>query len=482
MNTEIILPVSELKQALHGLGKIIGRKTTLPVLQHVKIRRDNGLVTLQGTDLDAFATYTMNNTQSGRPVEVLVPLEHLNKALKSSGSKNDVTLIWEGKNTRLRYFIGGNPVEQPVNPLPGAEWPPLPEIKTDRTPMPPGFGEALKQAMACSSEDSSRVTLNGACLDASDTKAHYIVATNGRMLFAANSFAFPFKETVIVPDSKFINGSGILDGDQCLLAVQPGKKPDSVKHISLQNKNWQFVTREINGKFPNWKQVIPTINGDWTKVYLQPSAVSQLLQVIPNLPGRDGDTNPVRLRIEKTLWVEARNKGDAVWTKIAISDVEVTGKPRIICVNRNYLLPALKFGLNELAVLDDLSPMIARKEGKQMVIMPVRPTAIATTEKPSSPSSATPLSPTTTNERKTMPRIARIQTPAAPEATEAAQTNAIQEATVFIDQIRETVKSVLVNLNSIAGTLKKAEKQKKTGDKEIENVRSKLRQIQNVKI
>jgi hypothetical protein len=349
MNTEITLPVPELKTALSGLNKLVGKKTTLPVLSHIRVsRQKNGQVTLQGTDLDAHATFTLTNAQPGAAVDVLVPLEQLNKAFKcSTGTKQDVTLICEGKTTKLRYFIGGSPVHQPVNTLPVDEWPPLPAIKVDSTPLQPGFGEALKQAMQCCSGD--RAVLRGACLDARDEKAHYIVGTNGRFLYSANSFTFPMKDAVIIPDSKFINGSGLLDSAACFMAVQPGKKPTQPKHICLQNKQWQFVTREIEGQYPNWKQAVPTVNSSWTLIKLSPPAIEQMLKVIPNLPGYDGIHNTVRLRTgQNALWVEGRNKDDADWTKIAISDVTITGKAKEIAVNRDYLLPALIFVLNEM--------------------------------------------------------------------------------------------------------------------------------------
>ena len=60
MNTEIALPVQELKQALSGFNRMVGRKTTLPVLSHVRISRNTtGQVKLQATDLDAHATYPL---------------------------------------------------------------------------------------------------------------------------------------------------------------------------------------------------------------------------------------------------------------------------------------------------------------------------------------------------------------------------------------------------------------------------------------
>ena len=68
MKSEITLPGAELKSALSGLNKIAGRKTSLPVLNCIKIsRQKNGLVTLQGTDLDSFATYNLEGGQPGEP-------------------------------------------------------------------------------------------------------------------------------------------------------------------------------------------------------------------------------------------------------------------------------------------------------------------------------------------------------------------------------------------------------------------------------
>ena len=150
MNSEITLPGAELKTALSGLNKVAGRKTSLPVLNCIKIsRQKNGLVTLQGTDLDSFATYHLESSQPGEPVELLVPMEQLNQAFKANTSKQDLQLVCDGAQTRLRYRLGGSPVEQPVNTLPVAEWPPVPKFTAESTPLPPGFGEALKQALAC---------------------------------------------------------------------------------------------------------------------------------------------------------------------------------------------------------------------------------------------------------------------------------------------------------------------------------------------
>ena len=68
MNTVIELPAAELKIALTGLGKVISKRTTLPVLEHLRVTRDKaGIVTLQATDLDATAVYQAEQPSPGEP-------------------------------------------------------------------------------------------------------------------------------------------------------------------------------------------------------------------------------------------------------------------------------------------------------------------------------------------------------------------------------------------------------------------------------
>jgi len=51
-----------------------------------------------------------------------------------------------------------------------------------------------------------------------------------------------------------------------------------------------------------------------------------------------------------------------------------------------------------------------------------------------------------------------------------------------VEQIKENLKNVIRDLTTVVDTVKAAEKEKRTTDKEIDAIRSKLRQIQNVTI
>src|SRR5258706_5508701 len=139
------------------------------------------------------------------------------------------------------------------------------------TPLELGFGLALKQALGCCSDDSSRYVLTGACLDVTEKKTHHIVGTNGRQLFSANSFCFDLKEPVIIPNSKFLNWTDLMDEEPCTLSVEPGKEEQKAKNgqpfkpaeagwIKFESPRWTFITREIPGKYPDWKAALPIPN------------------------------------------------------------------------------------------------------------------------------------------------------------------------------------------------------------------------------
>ena len=384
---EIILPVSELKQALPGLNKIVSKRSILPILQTVQVARDaEGQLSLLATDLDSFATYHLKAAQPGPALAVLVPLAQLTRIVKGMKAEGTLDLMPIGKDKlRLRYSVAGLLVEQDVPTWPVAEFPRVPQVNQPAIRLEPEFGTALRQALACCSDNPARPLLNGACLDVTDQQFHYLVGSNGRMLFSANSFCFDLQKSVVIPDSPFLQWTRFLDEEPGLLSVEPGQAAQPTNegqaaqearpgYVKLHAGPWTFLTKEIPGRFPDWKQAVPRPNGNWTRVDLSVGAMRQLVLVTPNLPGGDPRNCPVRLRITGSyLLVEGQNRAEADWTSISVQEVAVRGKPTAIVLNRHYLLQALHFGLNRLEIEDALNPVVfADSNGaKTMIIMPV---------------------------------------------------------------------------------------------------------------
>ena len=500
----IELPAAELKTALTGLGKVINRHSTLPILSHVRFTRTgNGVVLLQATDLDSFVRYEAEQLGGSEPCEFLVPFEPLNKLVK--GGKEPVQFIMEGTDkVRLKTFIGTSPMEQTFDTLPVDEFPPMPLTSGRVMPLDPTFRDRFRQALDCCSTDGSRHVIRHVCLDTRYAEGHYLAATDGRHLYCANSFQFDLKEPVLVPDLAFLRWNKFMEDGAGELSLKPKTKTDG-SWLQLKSGRWTLTTKSCDVEFPMWKNAIPAPNSGRTRIQLDSSAVATLLAGVPKLPAGDDINRPVTLEVAgTTLTVKARAKDAKDWTQLSVDGVRVTGKSVSIRVNRDYLFKAMKFGLTTIEIEDDLIPLECSDGGRRMVISPLRPieatvvTPAATTSTPSAATPAEAVPPVSAPNPQPInnsnppvaepPQAQPQQTSTMPKETQTTPTEAPTETSPVkaviqhIENIKDTLKGVLREFAEVLDGLKQLEKEKKATDREMESVREKLREIQSVRI
>ena len=312
-------------------------------------------------------------------------------------------------------------------------------------------------------------------MDVADQQQHYIVASDGAALFAANSFAFDLPKSVIVPDSKFLNWTELMD-DGCRLAVEPPAKGASQGFIRLASDRWTFITRELDAQFPRWTQSVPAMTSPKTVIKLSAPAVKQLLEVLPQLPGQAGIHRIVRLKLESGQFkLEGRNEQGG-WTGVFIQNTTITGQPVTIGLNRDYLVTALKFNLDEIQIENPLKPLVCVNGGKKLVIMPVKLEDPPTTRPVPAPQTPTTKAPDAkpADERKTeMPETTKPQ-PADADGT--------GDALDHVETIKGHLREALGGLTRLTGLLKQVEKDKRSTEKEVASVRQTLRSLQGLKL
>ena len=499
MNPTIELPATEWKNALTGLSKVISKRTTLPVLEHLRVTRTaTGAVTLQVTDLDVTCTYQAAQPNVGEPCDFLVPFAPLHQAVK--GSKESVQLIAEKKGSvRLRTFVGTSPMEQSFVSLPVDEFPPATVLTSKPVPLDAIFRDSFRQALDCCSDDASRHVIQHVCLDTRPAEGHYLAATNGTHLFCANSFQFDLKAPVLIPNLPFLRWTKFMEDGAIELSVSP-QTGNTGRWAQLKSGPWTLLARSSDLVFPNWKQVVPAAMSPRprTRVRFDAQAIETLLSGVPRLPGGDELNRPVKLEITgSTLTVKAKDKDAPDWTCLTVAGATITGKPLSISLNRDYLLKALRFGLTTVEIEDDLSPLDFFEGGRRMIVMPVRPSeaqAVPASATPASsnpspsetPASATPSAPTeetpTAETKPTMPQNPmppeRGTRPVAPVNGETSYAPVI----AHLDGVKAKLRDVLTELNEAVTRLKAAEKEQKVSTKEIESVRATLRSLQRVQL
>jgi DNA polymerase III sliding clamp (beta) subunit (PCNA family) len=493
MNNEITLPLTEVKAALIGLGKVVSRTHSLPIVQSVRVARDKaGQVTLQTTDLDSFATFRLEKPQEPNPLTVIIPFKELAAVVKnSSGSESLGVEQITVNQAAIHYGPGQTRMQQKVDSLKPEEWPTLPEANGETILLPNGMRDALLQAMQCASHDPTRYVINGAFIDVSDKKLNYVVGTDGRHLFAANSFVLPLKESLIIPNTKFLNWPGFTQDGDWTLGVM-GSKEKRID-IRFQSDHWEFTVKMTEGTFPNWKNVVPKPADMPTKIEFGPEAVELIKQVAPRMPGFDCVDQPIALSVKgDCLNLKAKKDAKDDWTVVPVPQVKITGESVTIRVNRTFLLKAMEFGLTELGVEDSLSAMRFRNGGRQMIVMPLRaevpvpaqaqqkppttnpaPTTIPAREVKAPAVQPQPSTTTTTERKTTMPKS---------ETTSSANDTALNKAIQQIEVTKEALKEVIHGLNDVLDTLKLAQKEHKTAEREMDSVRSTIKSLQKVSL
>ncbi len=247
-----------LQRGLAAVSASIPGKTTLPVLSNVLIESDDHSLWISGTDLDV-------------SIRVRVPAEVAQggaitapgrKLLELTRELPDQPVELQARGHQLEIGCGNSRFK--LNGLPSEEFPSLPAMDFEE-----GWRvseQALRQliratAFAVSTEES-RPILNGVYWDLGDRMT--MVATNGhrlaKMEVAAAGGAEGAAGSFIVPPAGLAHVERLFDGDGEIEVGRGGN------HLGFRSVNQEVYTRLIEGRYPNYEQVIPKDNDKVARV------------------------------------------------------------------------------------------------------------------------------------------------------------------------------------------------------------------------
>lgn len=476
--TPIHLPIAELKPALQGLGKVLNKTATLPVLSMIKVERTTeGWIALTATDLDSFATVRLEQPDQGEPMSVLVLFTELQSLVKTCAKNDTIGVSPIDDQVVLDFSIGTQRTGKRCDTIPVPEFPEIPRIKGEPIPIPDSVRTAFQEAFECASTDETRLVLNGAYLDVSDSKCHCIVGTDGRHLYASNSFHLPLQSSVIIPTHRFLGWKEFNNDGEWRMKVQEGAL------VQLSTRRWRFITKQFDGLYPNWRQVIPKEAGQTT---VEIEACDSLVQTINRIPDHDPNDHKIGVSVEHGVLVllGKASAEDSQFIHVPVPGAKVTGPDVRVQLNREFLVKALSFGLGSFSIEDALSPLKFTNGGRQMIVMPVRtgaepvPPANVETKPVESPvageatNGVSELNPT--NERK-QPM---------PESTQEPQSmdQIFDEVLSGIESTRESLVEKAVHLKSLGSKVKLLMREQKSSMKEIQAIRQTLKSLQGVRL
>lgn len=249
-----------LARSLSYLERATGKQSTLPILSNFLLSGGKGGLKLSATNLEIGVISVIGAKIEGEG-EIAVPVKIVSNFVHNLPSNGIITLDLDGRALSLES--GGYKMK--VRGLDPKDFPIIPEKKGDYLFSLPaqGFKTALQKLLPCVSVNESRIELTGVNLLFLEKEVH---------IAATDSFRLAEQVISLTDDEK---GSGYVDFSMNIpsLILPQMAMQEIARIISPDSKEIQFafeenqvffdvdgvslVSRVINGKYPDYKQILP---------------------------------------------------------------------------------------------------------------------------------------------------------------------------------------------------------------------------------
>ena len=247
-----------LQRGLAAVSASIPSKTTLPVLSNVLLETQDGSVWIAGTDLDVSIRIRVP-AEVAQPGAITAPGR---KLLQLTRELPDQPVELHARSHQLEITCGHSRFK--LNGLPSEEFPNLPAMDFEEgwSVSEKSLRQLIRSTAFAVSNEESRPILNGVYWALGDVRMA-MVATNGHRLAKMEvdtAAAHGSSGDFIVPPAALAQVERLFDGDGDLAVGKGGN------HLGFRSEDQEVYTRLIEGRYPNYDQVIPKDNDKIARV------------------------------------------------------------------------------------------------------------------------------------------------------------------------------------------------------------------------
>jgi DNA polymerase-3 subunit beta len=356
----------ELLDSLSVVTKALSSRTTLPILSGILVSASKGSVVLQSTDLEISIKHTVGAgvdddgsvVMPGRLLaEVVRSLPEAAVHLETS-SFDQVKVVCGTSSFTLRS-------------LSPDDFPKFPEVSPgQKVVIPTGtLSSLVRKVSRAVSRDEARPILTGILMVIEGSVVRMVATDSYRLAIAEAELPEPVEERieVVVPGKALEEIPKLAGGSE---TVSMGIAENQ---IVFEFGTSVYITRRIEGAFPNYRQLVPQ-DGE-TKVTVSRAELEGAAKRVSLLAQHNA---PLRVKVSEstlTLSAQTQDVGEAS------EDLMVTtqGEPIEIAFNHAFLVDGLGSSDEEnlmFVASSPLKPGVFRSvegEGFTYLIMPVRP-------------------------------------------------------------------------------------------------------------
>ena len=359
---------SALLNALSIVGKGIASNSTLPLLSGIYIKAENGTLELQTTDLTISIRHklTANIEEEGETVLSGKLLQNIVKNL------SDAAVTFESQDASV--YITCEKSHYLLNALDPMDFPEFPQFAVEKSVELPRdvLGTMVDKVYRVTSKDTSRPILSGVLLTVEDNVVRLVATDSYRLAVCDTNVETSGLEGVfeaIVSGTVFHD---VLSLPSETSSIMIGKTDSQVVFVF---GNTTYVSRRIEGNYPNYKQILPSSCNTTVKINVDEfsAALKRVSVIAVNNPSvkMDIDADAAILKLSTT----SQDQGEAS-ESIAC---EVEGDSVVTGLNYHYVFDCVNAQSQEkemiLELKDGRSPGIFKSFSKinyLYLLMPVR--------------------------------------------------------------------------------------------------------------
>ncbi len=327
---KVICQTADMTAALSQVSRALTNRSTLPVLECIKLTAEKGKLSLTGNDLHMGIESSLS-AEVAEEGEVLLPGRLFGEIIRRLPDGEMQLQVNENSSAVIRAQGSRTTVQG----LPSEDYPALPAVDEGNavTIKQSLLRDMIRQTAFAIAVDESRPVLTGCLLEAQDDKM-VMVALDGYRLALRRGEIAPLTNPIscVVP-GRYLGELGRMleNGDEEItLRISP-----SHLHASFQNTS--VIIRLLEGNFIRYNQIIPqdlAINVRTDKNLLF-DCVDRA-----SLMAREGKTNLVTFHLENnTLSITSNATMGDVYEELPVSN---EGGEITIAFNVRYLADVLK--------------------------------------------------------------------------------------------------------------------------------------------
>src|SRR5450759_5059 len=362
---KICVARGELLEALSVAGKGLSYRTTLPILSGILVSASGDDVVLQSTDIEVSIRDSIkaNVEKEG---QVVVPgrlITDIIRSLPEAAVTIDAT-------AHDHAVISCGHSSFTVRTLSPEDFPKFPEVHAEKkVSIPTGMlVDVVRQVSKAVSRDETRPILTGVLV---------VIEGDSLRMVATDSYRLAVREVVLSsavaePIEVVVPGKAMEEVPKLAGAAEEVTLGVSENQVVFEFGNTVYVSRRIEGNFPNYRQLIPKEKETVVTVDRQ-----ELFDAIKRVSLMAQHNAPLRLKVtESTLTLSATTAdvGEAVEDLM----VQTEGKDVEIAFNHAFLTDGVASITTEQVTIEILSPLkpgVLHPVGDEVftyLLMPVR--------------------------------------------------------------------------------------------------------------